>query len=612
MNYKKYISTILLMLISCSFVFAQQIDRILPYTNNDTTGVYLILDGNIKYEKEIRQSPPSVSLIFPNTKLTEGNYQKMVDMPPLFRIEARETISSQYYKHAKVDLYFSEIPEFRIDYIGDNVLRILWSAKYLDDEYNKSKLEEKGSNLEIWTSFENEVSLNLKNAELVDILRLLAMQSGMNLVTSDEISGKVTLTLTDVSVGSALDAMLKVNGYDWFIQENLIVVKPIDDDIVGGLVTKHYKLEYADAFSIGTALSNVLTEKGKFQVFSPVAGSSYFGSNMMGGMQGGMGGMQSGMGGTQGGIGGMQSGMGGMQSGIGGMQSGMGGMQSGGGMQGGMGGTMGGSQGMQSMMTADYILVTDVYSNFDHIESIIKQLDVKVAQINISVKFIETKLNVNERLGIDWTLRAEVFGPVPDTKATIVDFEDFKLFDSNSLSLYSFSLPAFESVLEMLASDSETRLLQEPQITTKNNTVAIFKVGTTYPVLITQTTQISQTTSFQDKEINIILRVQPRINEDQYISLDISTTVQALIGFTGPNNDQPIISDRATTTHVRVEDQKTLMIGGLIFDQTIENNKKIPFISSIPLLGKLFTHTTYTTEQRELLIFITPSIIHYH
>lgn len=164
----------------------------------------------------------------------------------------------------------------------------------------------------------------------------------------------------------------------------------------------------------------------------------------------------------------------------------------------------------------------------------------------------------------------------------------------------------------MLASDSETRLIQEPQITTKNNTLATFKVGTTYPVLVTQTTQVSQTTSYIDKEINIILKVQPRINNDKYISMDISTIVQALVGFSGPNNDQPIISDRSTTTHVRVEDQKTLMIGGLIFDQTIENNKKIPFLSSIPLLGKLFTHTTYTTEQRELLIFITPSIIRSH
>ncbi len=276
-----------------------------------------------------------------------------------------------------------------------------------------------------------------------------------------------------------------------------------------------------------------------------------------------------------------------------------------------MGGAQGGMGGMQSMMTADYILVTDVYSNFDHIESIINQLDVKVAQINISVKFVETKLNVNERLGIDWTLRSEMIGPVPDVNASLIDFENFSLFDFNSLSLYAFSLPAFESILEMLASDSETRLIQEPQITTKNNTVATFKVGTKYPVEVTQTTEISQTTSFQDREINIILNVQPRINEDQYISMDITTTVQALVGFSGSNDDQPIISDRATKNHVRVENQKTLMIGGLIFDQTIESNKKVPLLSSIPLLGKLFTHTTYTTEQRELLIFITPSIIRY-
>ncbi|NHZ86538.1 MAG: hypothetical protein GWP19_11780, partial [Planctomycetia bacterium] len=56
MNHKKYISTIFLVLLACPFVFTQQIERILPYNNYDTTGVYLIFDGDIKYEKEIRQS----------------------------------------------------------------------------------------------------------------------------------------------------------------------------------------------------------------------------------------------------------------------------------------------------------------------------------------------------------------------------------------------------------------------------------------------------------------------------------------------------------------------------------------------------------------------------
>ena len=63
MNHKNFISIVLVVLLSSSFVLAQKIDRILPYNNYDTTGVYLIFDGNIKYEKEIRQSPPTVSLI---------------------------------------------------------------------------------------------------------------------------------------------------------------------------------------------------------------------------------------------------------------------------------------------------------------------------------------------------------------------------------------------------------------------------------------------------------------------------------------------------------------------------------------------------------------------
>ncbi len=139
MNHKKYISITFLLLLSSSVMFAQQIDRILPYNNQDTTGVYLIFDGDLKYEKNISQSPPSISLLFPNTKLSEGDYQKAVDMPPLYRIEAKETINSKHYKHAQVDLYFNEIPEFRIDHIGENVLRIIWSTRNYDEEKNSKK-----------------------------------------------------------------------------------------------------------------------------------------------------------------------------------------------------------------------------------------------------------------------------------------------------------------------------------------------------------------------------------------------------------------------------------------------------------------------------------------
>jgi len=606
MTHKKY--KIIFLLIFSSLLFGQQIERILPYNNVDTTGIYIMYSGELNYEKELSQSPPGVTLIFPNYSLAEGDHSKTVDLSPLYRYSAKETINSKFYRHVRLDLNFYEMPEFRIDHIGDDIIRIIWASEHSDDqplEISPSNIsvdeDDNSGEFEIWTNFDNEVSMNLREAELIDVLRLLAMQNGMNLVANNAITGSVTLALQEVSVGSALDAMLKVNGYDWFIQENLLIVKPADDDVVGGLVTKHYKLEHTDAYSVGTALTNILTEKGKFQVFSPVASSSYFNTSQYNntgfGQTGGMGSQSGSMSGN--------NTMSGMNSG-----SMMGGSSVGsnaGGTTGNQPGMMG--QNSESMMTADYLLVTDVYSNFDHIDSMIEKLDVQVQQINIAVKFIETKLDVNEKLGIDWSLRAEAFGPVPDANSEIVDFGDFKLFDTDNLSLYAINLPLFESVLELLASDSETRLVQEPQLTTKNNTVATFKVGTTYPTLVTQTTNIAQTVSYEDKEINIILNVQPRVNDNEFVSMDISTTVQALVGYTGENADQPIISNRASTTHVRVEDQKTLMIGGLIFDQAIENKTKVPFISSIPILGKLFQHTSYTTEQRELLIFITPSII---
>ena len=161
MNHKKNIS-IFIMFIMYSAVEGQQIDRILPYNNFDTTGVYIIFDGNLKYDKEILQSPPSLSLIFPNANLTEGNHQKMVDMPPLYRIEAKETLSNKYYKHVKVDLFFSEIPEFRIDHIGENIIRIIWSTEKFGDEYKTLQPGDQNANLEIWSNFENQVTMNLK------------------------------------------------------------------------------------------------------------------------------------------------------------------------------------------------------------------------------------------------------------------------------------------------------------------------------------------------------------------------------------------------------------------------------------------------------------------
>ncbi len=119
----------------------------------------------------------------------------------------------------------------------------------------------------------------------------------------------------------------------------------------------------------------------------------------------------------------------------------------------------------------------------------------------------------------------------------------------------------------------------------------------------------SQAITFEDQDIDITLNVKPKVNNGTYIALDLNAVVQALIGFAGPNADRPIISERSTNTKVTVENGHTLLIGGLIFDQFIQTENRIPFLGRIPYIKKFFSHSSTAVEKRELLIFITPTIV---
>ena len=84
--------------------------------------------------------------------------------------------------------------------------------------------------------------------------------------------------------------------------------------------------------------------------------------------------------------------------------------------------------------------------------------------------------------------------------------------------------------------------------------------------------------------------------------------ITELIGYTGENS-RPIISNRETNTNVRVKDGETLLIGGMIFETEEEKVNKVPLFGDIPLIKSLFRYSSIQKEQRELLIFITPTII---
>lgn len=450
---------------------------------------------------------------------------------------------------------------------------ILLHFQVLPQEINSKPNQTSKGNIHGIDAFQSTVSLNFKNARIVDILRLLAIQNELNIVFAQDVEGEISVSLTDVNLGTALDVILKVNDYDWFLQDNIIVIKRMDEEIVGQLTTRIFKLNYVDASAVATALQNVLTKNGKVTVFSPVMKGGLFGA-------GGQGQSFS-------------------QSGVGGQQG-----------IGGLGGTSGGQGSQQSIGqvgSLDHILVTDYFSNFANIDRIISELDKQIPQINIAVKFVETQLTSRERLGIDWSMRSTLHLPSDGSEAASI----LSIGKWESMRIATLTLPVFTALLDVLSSDGSSRLLQEPQITVKENVQAHITVGTTIPILVPQAEGGLTGTlpfTFQNEEINITLSVLPRINEGKYISMEVQAIVRALVGYT-TEGERPIISTRTTRTSVMVKNGETLLMGGLIFDQLIETKSNFPFLSKIPLIKLFFKHKAAESEQRELLLFITPNIV---
>ena len=255
------------------------------------------------------------------------------------------------------------------------------------------------------------------------------------------------------------------------------------------------------------------------------------------------------------------------------------------------------------------VIITDIRENIERIKYLISEIDKRPKQVNISVKFIETSLQTDERLGIDWTQRANLQGPIapPDSGVAAIGIGNW-----GELAMAKMDLPLYQIVIEALESDNKTKLLQEPQVTTFDNYSARVNVGTSLPVLVPQgegSVFGTNPYTFENINVNISLDVTPRINSSDEISMQLNTQVSAIINYVGPDKDRPVVSNRNANTNVVVGNGETLLIGGLILEDNSKSFGTVPFLSKIPLIKNFFTMKTNSEQQRELLIFITPSIV---
>jgi type II secretory pathway component GspD/PulD (secretin) len=227
-------------------------------------------------------------------------------------------------------------------------------------------------------------------------------------------------------------------------------------------------------------------------------------------------------------------------------------------------------------------------------------------------------LDKSSDLGLEWpeTIGASLgeAEPVTSTSTTTAASKAL-VFPINGRPKYGrLSVNQVDWFLNYLATQTNSKLLSNPKVTTLDNQAAKITVATTIPLQtlnrFTEGAVVQDIVSFQDKEFGIILDVTPRINDDSTITLRVVPTVEDIISFTGPaNNQRPITSKRSVETQVRMKDGETMVIGGLIKDNEVKTVRKVWFLGDIPLLGHLFRSTSKQKNQTDLLIMITPRIV---
>src|SRR2546428_8352693 len=289
------------------------------------------------------------------------------------------------------------------------------------------------------------------------------------------------------------------------------------------------------------------------------------------------------------------------------------------------------------------VIVTTFPRSWTEIENTIKQLDRMPRQVLIEVLVAEITLTDDTRLGIDWAVKQGRFnfvntntGPpaLPTTPGS-----DGGLMTlpaqvggpaaligpiGQGLTAFTFQTDKFIAMLNALASENKINIVSNPHVLTSENKKAVINVSTSVPVVTSQTTGqvaaattaatttsttttttagLNQTVEYRDA--GVILTVTPRIAERGTVALDVKQEVNSIGPNVAPTNSPSFIKREAETSVVLVNNQ-TLVLGGLIQDKVTLDDRGIPLLKTIPIIGYLFGFTERRVETTELLPLITP------
>src|ERR1051326_3944975 len=398
------------------------------------------------------------------------------------------------------------------------------------------------------------------------VLRLLARQSKVNMVVSEAVTGTVTMRLEDVTALQAISIIVKAKGLFMDKIDNVYYIKTAAERTAEPTESDNYQFSYARAKDIAPLIASQLASKDAPQIDE----------------------------------------------------------------------------------RTNTLFYKETRSNIDNIRKMLLQIDKPTRQVMIEARLVEVSADPVQAYGINWAgtvgsasaPKTFTYGTQTSstsssttggttTTSTTTSSTPFGLGNPNNNNFFgslghlipgSFAIltvPQFSATMQALNEDADAEFLANPRVVTADNQQAKIEIIRNQPIPqlnFNEQTATAVFGGFQDKLFGNKLIVRPSINKDNFITLSVKPEISNKVSdfhfqFQGADVTSPIIDTRTLDSNVLIKSGDTLAIGGLLSDQVSKAKTKVPILGDIPVLGYAFQSHDNERHKRNLLIFVTPTII---
>jgi len=288
---------------------------------------------------------------------------------------------------------------------------------------------------------------------------------------------------------------------------------------------------------------------------------------------------------------------------------------------------------IQADEASNALVITAPPALFRSLEAVIRQLDVRRAQVMVEAIIADVSISSAAKLGVQWIVdgasTASPVGAIDFTGFTAAAVTAQQTGNASSLASalgkganiafgrFEGSGVNFAGLLNALQSDQNTNVLSTPSLVTLDNEDAEIFVGSEVSIPTgsfsstgTGTSPSNPFTTFERKPVGISLKVKPQINEGDAVQLNIQQKVDSLsTGVATAGTGGLVTAERRIDTTVIVDNGSILVLGGLVKDDLIESHSKVPLLGDIPILGYLFRYEDVSKVKTNLMVFLKPTIM---